>query len=472
MSSILTVFSAIFWGLVTLSLLVFVHEGGHYLAARFSGMRVIEFFLGMVCSKNLSFVSKTRGTRFGVTPILIGGYTRVCGLETGETDLCARILAYIARRGKATLPELASAFNASEDDVQASLDVLVDWASIEEYAQEATDGEELLVYRTVQRDPELRCVYDKGHDFNLPGTTQAGEPHALIPLSARDASSPLDYSDACASAFFESERKQTYSGKSFLQRMIFLLAGPAVNVVLALITVSLVLSIGGIELSVNTSSIGSVSAGSYAEEVGLQAGDSITDVAGVATETWYDFTNALNTAISAGNSFDIAISRDGSEFVLTLDAARLESDGVLGVSPPKELYHPDILSSLGVAWQYAVTSVAYIAKLFIPTETAEIVSQSSSIVGISVMAAQAVESGISDYLYFVAAISLSLGLMNLIPIPPLDGGKILIELIGLLLGHSVSEKVQIGLSYLGLALCMLLFVTVLHQDIIRYVFGG
>ena len=79
--NILSIVSPVFWGLVVLSLLVFVHEAGHYLAARAFGVRVTEFFLGMPFRYKLSYKSASHGTEIGVTPLLLGGYTRICGME-------------------------------------------------------------------------------------------------------------------------------------------------------------------------------------------------------------------------------------------------------------------------------------------------------------------------------------------------------------------------------------------------------
>ena len=72
----------------------------------------------------------------------------------------------------------------------------------------------------------------------------------------------------------------------------------------------------------------------------------------------------------------------------------------------------------------------------------------------------------------MAAVSMSLGLMNLLPIPPLDGGKVAIELVQLMTRRRVPLRVQSGLSYVGMALALALFVVVLGQDITRFVFGG
>ena len=86
----------------------------------------------------------------------------------------------------------------------------------------------------------------------------------------------------------------------------------------------------------------------------------------------------------------------------------------------------------------------------------------------SVMASEAASAGAFDLLLVVAAISMSLGFMNLLPLPPLDGGKILFELIQLVTGRPVSVKVQNIVSYVGLALLLALFLFVLKNDIVRY----
>ena len=85
--------SASIWGLLLLSVLVFVHEGGHFLAARILGIRVKEFFLGMPCRFRLAKASRRYGTVYGVTPILLGGYTMVCGMAGEESPYLAQALA-------------------------------------------------------------------------------------------------------------------------------------------------------------------------------------------------------------------------------------------------------------------------------------------------------------------------------------------------------------------------------------------
>ena len=99
----------------------------------------------------------------------------------------------------------------------------------------------------------------------------------------------------------------------------------------------------------------------------------------------------------------------------------------------------------------------------------EILDQSTSIVGISVMSSQAAAAGPATFLTFAALISFSLGFMNLLPIPPLDGGKLVIEIIQKIVGRELPLKVQTIVSYVGVALFALLFVYMLRSDVLRFI---
>ena len=99
-----------------------------------------------------------------------------------------------------------------------------------------------------------------------------------------------------------------------------------------------------------------------------------------------------------------------------------------------------------------------------------VLNQSSSVVGISVMASRAAQSGATDLIMIIAMISMSLGFMNLLPIPPLDGGKILIEIIQVIIGRPLSVKTQNILTYIGLAFFLFIFVVALKNDIFRLIF--
>ena len=463
MSVLVDVLKAVFWGCLLLSALVFIHEGGHYLSARAFGMRVTEFFLGMPCKWRLSHKSKSHGTEVGVTPILLGGYNRICGMDELPGEHAANVLACVSRHGRIKIDDVAAELGISRVDVLAEMQVLYDWASLEPYYDEEFDEHSDQknwpeCMQTVERDANLLTAFDSGHDFTREGSTKAGEPHA-IPGTPQE--------------FLESEASRTYCGKGSFARIVTLVAGPAVNLVFGLALLIGCFSIGGIQTLVNLPVIGSVEQGSLAEACGMKAGDTITSVGGLEVSTWEDMGDALQSSIAGGEPFEVAFTRDDQSHQVEVDPAdEPDGSGLFGINASVATYHPSFGQSAEISWRYFTYTLSYIGKLFVPSTTAEVVSQSSSVVGISVMASQAASTGATDFLFLMAGISLSLGLMNLIPIPPLDGGKLLIELVQLVSRRRVPMKVQNGLSYVGLALALLLFVVVLRQDIMRFVLGG
>ncbi len=122
------------------------------------------------------------------------------------------------------------------------------------------------------------------------------------------------------------------------------------------------------------------------------------------------------------------------------------------------------------AWSFFVTSLSYVIQILNPMQFFEILNQSSSIVGISSMASNAAQSGVFTYVLFLAMISMSLGLMNLLPIPPLDGGRILLEIIEAIRRKPTSERMQNAIAIVGIAYLFFIFVYTMGHDIIRLVF--
>ena len=112
--------------LLILCVIVVVHEGGHALVARLTGMRVTEFYVGMPYGPEKSHVSKRSGIRYGATLALLGGYTRICGMAFSQDKRMALALALVNARGRLTTDELALALDCDPTDAQALIDALVD----------------------------------------------------------------------------------------------------------------------------------------------------------------------------------------------------------------------------------------------------------------------------------------------------------------------------------------------------------
>ena len=457
--NILSIVSPVFWGLVVLSLLVFVHEAGHYLAARAFGVRVTEFFLGMPFRYKLSYKSASHGTEIGVTPLLLGGYTRICGMEGAESANLAPALAYVQKKGRVTVGELAAELNIENSVAHEALDVLTDWAAIEVYEVHKTgemDDETLIQYQTLARDAKLRTEYDRGHDFTLDGSTKAGEPHEP----------QMDQDD-----FLAQERSHTYLGASIPKRIVMLLGGIVVNVVVALVLVAGSLMVVGVAVPQNTPQIGAIEEKSLAALAGLKPGDTITAIDGKAVSTWTDMSEEIHSALSAQREMVVAYTRDGMNLEVTINPTLKPESKVIGISPTAAQYRLSLSEAVVASLSYAGKVAQFAGSLLIPTQTMNVLNQSSSVVGISVMASRAAESGVANLVMIIAMISMSLGFMNLLPIPPLDGGKILIEIIQIIIRRPLSVKVQNILTYIGLAFFLFIFVVALKNDIFRLLFG-
>ena len=461
MSAIVGFVSSVFWGVIVLSVLVFIHEAGHYLAARAFGVRVTEFMLGLPCRYNFSFKSRKVGTRFGVTPLLLGGYNRISGMEPIDEDVAAKVLHCVQRHGRVESAKIAEELGIDEEVALSALASLSEWASVRpfynpELGEEPNQKTYPAAFETVARDAALLTEFDQGHDFSAAGATKAGE--------ARDPG-------CTAEEFLIKERAHTYLGLGFLRRLAVLLAGPLVNVAFAFIVVTAGFMATGIPVASNEPVIGSVVEGSYAQASGIEAGDKVVKVGDVDVSTWDELSAAMSPYLADGVDFQLTVNRGDAELYLTVDLPDGETSDRIGITSQTAVYRPNPVQAAGLTLRYAQMVGSFVVKLVVPHTTMEVLNQSTSVVGISVMASEAASSGPADLVMLAASISMSLGFMNLLPIPPLDGGKILIEAIQAVTKKKLSAKVQNYLSYVGLAFFLFVFVVVLKNDIFRFVIG-
>lgn len=337
-----------------LSVLVFIHEGGHYLTARAFGVRVTEFMLGLP-GPRIGFT--WRGTKFGVTAIPLGGYARVCGMEVGEqSPHLEKVMAYAYEHGTVLMEDVARDVGISDDEAYAALDELTEWGTLIAPARK----DEFNIYRT----PEVKGF-------------SAGEPRFLEDPHM----------------FYESETKQQYRFLPFWKRAVILLAGPAMNLLFAMIIFVILFSLIG---------------------------------------------------------FDVPNQATGEMQHMTVDPFR----------------------AIGAGFNYIGAVVAAVVGLFNPVTAAETVSQSTSLMGMAVMSKSAVEQGATSILSFMAMISVSLGIMNMLPVPPLDGGRFVVEIYQKVRRKFISYKALNYLSMAGIVLFMGLFIVMLNQDIQRFIFGN
>lgn len=454
MDMLISVLSSIFWGLVVLSVLVGIHEGGHFLASRACGVRVTEFFLGLPCRFNLHHVSRRIGTKFGVTPILLGGYAMVCGMDPEDNTHAASVLGLIHAEGVLSVEDIAQKLNISEDDAMESCIQLMGWGSIAPVYDEAK-GEKPsgstypTTYASMPRDHEGNTIYD-GRAFKRDEATKQGE-------GWRTALSDEQ--------FLERERTKTYAGLGWLKRVFILIAGIGVNIIAGFLLLMSIYMVVGVPVAVNSNVVGPITAASPAADAGIQEGDTILSFNGMETTDWSSIEDAA-ALTTPGEPFDITYEHEGVEHTSTLIVEEGEN---IGISAQTTTYRLGPVEAARVSFAYVAMTGQSIAQLVNPAHTLEVLNNSTSIVGISVISAQAAAEGPTTLLRFAALISFSLGFMNLLPIPPLDGGKILIETIQAIIRRPLSVRVQNAVSIAGIALFGFLFLYLLRGDILRFI---
>jgi regulator of sigma E protease len=398
----------IFVSIVGLGVLILVHELGHFLVSLFLGMRPRRFYLGFPPAL---WKTTRNGIEYGVGAIPLGGFVKIPGMHRPsavDVDLgLGRALADAPELSAATT-RLRGALAAGDHDA-------------------ARDS--------------LRVLRELVDERDLP-------PHAAA--AARKGLDDLD--DALGPTAYW--RAPTW------KRVAAIAAGPAANILLAL-----VLFTGLFMTSVGkaTTTVEQVSQGSAAAAAGLQAGDRIVSIDGAVVEP-EDISRLISG--SDGRKLTVVVMRDGQKVALPPAAARL-SDGTYrlgfilageGLPAPQAAGH-----SFQLTWQVTREIGASLARLV----TGEGRDEISSPVGIVQGSSDAAKQGAESFLFVLGLISLSIALLNLLPLLPLDGGHIVFAIAEGIRGRAVRREVYERVSVVGIGLVLLLFVIGLSNDIGR-----
>lgn len=273
----------------------------------------------------------------------------------------------------------------------------------------------------------------------------------------------------------ESESEHAFGKASLPRRMLIVAAGALMNFLVGFLIVLAVIQPNGPNGGYIVSTIDSVNPASTAAAAGgLQAGDEILEVDGYNILMRSDFEIAL--ARGADTTYEVVVRRDGEK--ITLPAVVLEAtiegeDGrkMIGLTFAEQ---PD---SIGMHVNMAVrTSVNYARMVWASLGmlvTGQVgVDQLSGPVGVAEVMATTASYNISAFLQLVAFISINLGVMNLLPLPALDGGRLVFLILEGIRRKPVPAKYEGYIHAAGLMLLLALMVYVTGQDILRIVAGG
>lgn len=269
---------------------------------------------------------------------------------------------------------------------------------------------------------------------------------------------------------------RSFMGKPPLKRIVIVAAGPIFNLIFAAFLFILVYMIG---VPAATTRIGEVVADKPAALAGLLAKDLVMSVNGKAVSRWDEFSSAI--AGSSGAPLDIVVERDGKRLPFRIIPETKEGKNlfgekivypVIGVIAAAEMvtdrYSPAnaVVKGCQQTWKVITLTIVSIGKLI------ERVVPLDSVGGpimIAKMAGEQASAGGVNFLAFMALLSINLGVLNLLPVPILDGGHLFFYFCELIFRKPVSMKVREMAQQVGLVLLIGLMILAFYNDIVRYI---
>ena len=269
-------------------------------------------------------------------------------------------------------------------------------------------------------------------------------------------------------------KSDEFQSKTLFQKIWVLSAGVIMNTILAIIVFSLLGFYNGTPKTNDEPIVFELQENMPAEKAGVLPGDRIISINSEGISTWSDMTKIIHSNPNNLLSFKIKRGVDildfdikTSEYAVPSKSA-IDTIGIIGIAP--EVYYEDIsfIKALSNGVSQTVSSFGLIIySLQMLGSGAASISDLGGPIMIAQLAGQTAEAGITPFLTFMALLSVNLAFLNILPIPGLDGGHIFIHLIEAILRRPLKIKTRIVIQQIGMALLLMLMVTVIMQDITR-----
>lgn len=271
----------------------------------------------------------------------------------------------------------------------------------------------------------------------------------------------------------------SFTHKHVLKRILIVAAGPLFNVLLAVLIFYGIFQISGTIILKPV--IGDVQEGTPAQAAGLKKGDEVVGINGRPIENWDQMAGII--ADSQGAPLEVTIRRDGEARVMSLSPVLKTTKNIFGEDIPRyvigitaagEIYTKKlspigaIAESLVQTYNIVELTVVSVAKIIQGTVSTKTIGGP---IMIAELAGQQAKLGATNLLFFIALISINLAILNILPIPVLDGGHLLFFTIELLIGRPVSIRIREVSQQAGMFVLILLMIFVFYNDITR-IFSG
>ena len=256
-----------------------------------------------------------------------------------------------------------------------------------------------------------------------------------------------------------------FSNKPVWQRFIVIAAGATFNFLLAIVIYFCIFAFHGTTVPSHEPVIGDTYAGNPAVEAGIQQGDRILTINGQPIQEWKDISQSLQG--HSNHVVSVTLDRKG-EIISTTVIPRESGDrAVIGINPVMDVKQYGIGESAVYAVTHTGSTIMEMLQGLWNIVTGHSKGDVAGPIGVAQMAGQVAQHGFISLLLFTALLSLNLGVINLLPIPVLDGGHLVLLILEGITGRKLPEKALQYIQMTGVGLLLLVFVYSTFQDILR-----
>lgn len=411
--------------ILVFGIIVVVHEFGHFYFAKKSGILVREFAIGMG-PKIFAHIGKD-GTAYTIRILPLGGYVRMAGWgdDTTEIKTGTPVSLTLADDGKVKRINLSG----------KKLDQTALPMQVTQF-----DFEDKLFIKGLVLEEEKTFAVD--HDATI---VEADGTEVRI--------APLDVQ---------------YQNATIWGKLITNFAGPMNNFILGVVVFWVLIFMQGGVRDVDTNQFHIMPQGALAK-VGVPETAQITKIGSHEVSNWESLIQAVETETKdkTAPTLDVTISEKGSDKQVTVTPEDSQGRYLLGVQPGVK---SDFLSMFVGGFTTAADSALRILSALKNLIFQPDLNKLGGPVAIFKASSDAAKNGIENILYFLAMISINIGIFNLIPIPALDGGKIVLNILEAIRRKPLKQEIETYVTLAGVVIMVVLMIAVTWNDIMRLFF--
>ena len=411
--------------ILVFGIIVVVHEFGHFYFAKKSGILVREFAIGMG-PKIFAHIGKD-GTAYTIRFLPLGGYVRMAGWgdDTTEIKTGTPVSLTLTDDGKVKRINLSG----------KKLDQTALPMQVTQF-----DFEDKLFIRGLVLEEEKTFAVD--HDATV---VEADGTEVRI--------APLDVQ---------------YQNATIWGKLITNFAGPMNNFILGVVVFWILIFMQGGVRDVDTNQFHVLPQGALAK-VGVPEAAQITKIGSHEISNWESLTQAVEaeTKDQTAPTLDVTISENGSDKHVTVTPEESQGRYLLGVQPGiKSDFVSMFVGGFTTAADSALRILSALKNLIFQPD----LNKLGGPVAIFKASSDAAKNGIENVLYFLAFISINIGIFNLIPIPALDGGKIVLNILEAIRRKPLKQEIETYVTLAGVVIMVVLMIAVTWNDIMRLFF--